>query len=81
MLALILILVLLAAALATRHARRVARGAVSVHADFGRHRLSPENVEAGEGLHIRCVRGAVASKIIFTPSGPLPLEKKETAHV
>ncbi|HEV2962041.1 MAG TPA: PKD domain-containing protein [Candidatus Angelobacter sp.] len=81
LLILVLILAFLAATLGIRKARKMVRAAVSINTDFGHHKISPDVVEGGEGLHIRCVRGAAVSKITFTPSDPLPQENKETANV
>ena len=85
LLMLVLILALLAAALGTHQARKAIKAAVSVNTDFGHHKVHPDVVEGGEGLHIRCVHGAPVSKIVFTPTDPLPQQKpqqkKEPANV
>ena len=78
---LILILAILAATLSIRKARKMVKAAVSINIDSGHHKISPDVVESGEGLHIVCVQGTAVSKIIFTPSDPLPQENKETANV
>ncbi len=75
-----LVLVLVATAYGTHRVRRVVKGAVSVKTDFGSHKITPAEVESGEGLHIRCVRTAAISKITFS-SSDLTQENKETANV
>jgi hypothetical protein len=81
LLVLALVLALLAAAYGTHKARKVVKGAVSVKADFGSHKITPAAIESGEGLHIRCVRTAAVSTITFSSSDQLTQENKETANV
>ncbi len=81
LLILAVILAVLLAASGARKIRKMIKAAVSVHTNPGTHKITPQIIEPGVALHIRCVHTPAVSKIVFTPPSPLAQENKETANV